>query len=221
MSWLLEIHLIRLFNFYLTFFFIVTTLLNIRDYRHMVGMAQSLPGRWPRLFELLRNHSHIFLTWRLATPFLTSLGLLLVQLLVTRIIAPAADSQLTIQYLLPIWPVLPFLIGTTTVMVVIDVYASWPTAPFERAQIEKHFDQAEFWLRSWTAPVVRVMSLGYINPRQLVAAEVRTSLLEASNLLTRTLWWTAWQAAGRIGCGLSLWLTYALADSLRHLMYGD
>jgi hypothetical protein len=221
MSWFLEIHLIRLFNFYLTFFFIVTTILNIRDYRHMVELAQSLPGRWPRLFELLKHHSHIFLTWRLATPFLTSLGLLVVQLLVTRVIAPAADHQLTVHYLLPIWPVLPFLIATATVMIVIDVYASWPTTPFERPAIEKHFDQAEFWLKAWTAPVVRVMSLGYINPRQLVTAEVRTALLDASNLLTRTLWWTAWQATARIVFGLSLWLTYALAGSLHHLMYGD
>ena len=40
--------------------------------------------------------------------------------------------------------------------------------------LEKYFDQAEYWLRPWTAPVVRVFTFGYINPRQMVATEVRT-----------------------------------------------
>jgi hypothetical protein len=216
MSWLLHIHPIRLFNFYLAFVFILTTLLNIRDYRNMVGLARSLPARWPRLFELMKHHSHIFLTWQTAAPFLTSLGLLIIQLLVTRVVAPAADEKLTVDYLLPIWPVLPILLLTSAAMIVVDVYANWPVTPINRGEVEKHFDQAEFWLKSWTAPVVHVLSLGYINPRQLVAAEVRTSLLEASKLLNRTLWWTAWQAVFRITCGLSLWLTYALSDWLRH-----
>ena len=221
MSWLLDIHLIRLFNFYLAFVFILTTLLNIRDYRHMLAVAHSLPGRWPRLLELLKHHSHIFINWRMGVPFLTSLGLLLVQLIVTRFIAPKADEKLTVAYMLPIWPVLPFLALTSAAMIVVDVYANWPLPPFDRAAVEKQFDQAEFWLRSWTAPVVRMLSLGYINPRRWSRPEVHTSLLEASKLLHRTLWWTAWQAGCRITCGLSLWLTYALSDWLRHLLHGE
>lgn len=221
MSWLLDIHLIRLFNLYLTSVFIVTSILNIRDYRQMVGVARSLPGRWPRLFELLKNHSHIFLTWRTAAPVLTSLGLLVVQLIVTRFIAPSADEELTVRNLLPVWPALPLIVSSTVAMVVFDVYASWPTAPFDRTAIEKHLDQAEFWLKSWTAPVVRALSLGHINPRQLVAAEVSTSLLEASTVVNKALWWTAWQAGFRIACGLSLWLTYALSGWVHLLMYGN
>jgi hypothetical protein len=221
MSWLLDIHLIRLFNFYLTYVFILTTLVNIRDYRHMLAVARSLPGRWPRLLQLLKNHSHILLNWRMGVPLLTSLGLLLVQLIVTRFIPAAEDKKLTIGNLLPIWPVLPVIVATSAAMIVVDVYANWPLPPFDRASVEQQLDQAEFWLRSWTAPVVRVLSLGYINPRSMVAAEVRTSLLEASKLLHRTLWWTAWQAAFRIACGLSLWLTYALSDWLRLLLHGE
>jgi hypothetical protein len=220
MSWLLHIHPLRLFNFYLALVFVLTTLLNIHDYRHMVAVARSLPGRWPRLFELLKYHSHIFLNWRTVAPLFMSLGLLLVQLLVTHAVAPGADEKLTIDYLLSIWPVLPVLVITSTAMIIVDVYANWPVLPFDRVAVEKQFDQAEFWLRSWTAPIVHVLSFGTINPRSLVAAEVYTSLLEASKLLNRTLWWTAWQAAFRICCGLSLWLTYALSDWLHHFMYG-
>ena len=172
MSWLLDIHLIRLFNFYLTYVFILTTLVNIRDYRHMLAVARSLPGRWPRLLQLLKNHSHILLNWRMGVPLLTSLALLVVQLIVTRFIAPKADEKLTIEYLLPIWPVLPLIVATSAAMIVVDVYANWPLPPFDRASVEQQLDQAEFWLRSWTAPVVRVLSLGYINPRSMVAAEV-------------------------------------------------
>jgi hypothetical protein len=221
MSWLLDIHLIRLFNFYLTFVFIVTTLINIRDYRHMLAVARSLPGRWPRLLELLKHHSHIFINWRMGVPLLVSLALLLVQLIVTRTVLPATDETLKVKSLLPIWPVLPVLLVTSAAMIVIDVYANWPMPPFDRAAVEKQFDQAEFWLRSWTAPVVRMLSFGYVNPRSMVATEVSTSLMEASKLLHRTLWWTAWQAVFRIICGLSLWLTYALSDWLRQLLHGS
>ena len=143
------------------------------------------------------------------------------QLIVTRLIAPAADSTLTVEYLLPIWPVLPLIVSSTVAMVMFDVYSSWPTTPFDRAAVEKHFDQAEYWLKSWSAPVVHVLSFGYVNPRQMVAKEVSSSLLEASTLLHRTLWWTAWQAGFRIACGLALWLTYALAGWVHLLMYGD
>ena len=172
----------------------------------------------------MKNHSHILLNWRMGVPLLTSLGLLLVQLIVTRFIPAAEDKKLTIgNLLLPIWAgaAVRHLLAASAAMIVVDVYANWPLPPFDRAAVEQQFDQAEFWLRSWTAPVVRVLSLGYINPRSLVAAEVRTSLLEASKLLHRTLWWTAWQAGFRIACGLSLWLTYALSDWLRVLLHGE
>jgi hypothetical protein len=220
MSWLSHLHPIRLFNFYLAVVFLITTVINVRDYRHLLGVARSLPGRWPRLFELLKGHAHIFLTWRTAAPALASLGLLGVQMFVTQVVAPSADEKLTGALMLEVWPTLPFVLLTTAAMVAVDVYANWGTLNVNRAEIEKYFDQAEFWLRSWTAPVVRVLSLGYVNPRQMVAQEVRTALLNASAVINQTLWWTAWQAGFRILCGLSLWLTYLLEPWLRRLLHG-
>ena len=70
---------------------------------------------------------------------------------------------------------------------------------------------AEFWLRSRTATVVRVFTLGYVNPRHLVAIEVQKALVEASRLLNTTLWWMAVQTTLRLLFGLSLWLTYAFS----------
>jgi hypothetical protein len=220
MSWLSHLHPIRLFNFYLAVVFLVTTVINIRDYRHLLGVAHSLPGRWPRLFELLKGHAHIFLTWRTAAPALASLGLLGAQMFVTQVVDPAADEKLTGGLMLEVWPTLPLVLLSAVVMIAFDVYANWGILNINRAEVEKYFDQAEFWLKSWTAPVVHVLSLGYINPRQMVAAEVRTALLNASHVVNRTLWWTAWQAGFRILCGLSLWLTYLLEPWLRRLLSG-
>jgi hypothetical protein len=60
--------------------------------------------------------------------------------------------------------------------------------------------------------VVRVVTFGYVNPRQLVAAEVQTALLSAGHLLNSTLWWVSVQTGLRIAYGLSIWLTFALTQ---------
>jgi len=86
--------------------------------------------------------------------------------------------------------------------------------------LEKYFDQAEFWLRSWTAPVVRFFTLGRINPRQMVAVEVRTALVNSSRMLNSTLWWVVIQAGLRVAFGLSLWGSYALEPWLHHVLHG-
>src|SRR5262249_62394793 len=96
-------------------------------------------------------------------------------------------------------------------MFAVDLYFIVAVAEVNRPEVEKYFDQAEFWLKSWAAPVVRTMTLGYVNPRKLVAVEVRTALVDASKSLNTNLWWVVVQTALRIGCGLALWLTYAMS----------
>src|SRR5262249_38293123 len=93
-------------------------------------------------------------------------------------------------------------------------------APINQAEMEKYFDQAEFWLRSWTAPVVRVFTLGRIHPRRMVAIEVRIALVNSSRLLNSTLWWVVIQAGLRIAFGLSLWGSYALGPWLHRVLHG-
>jgi hypothetical protein len=84
----------------------------------------------------------------------------------------------------------------------------------DRGEVEKYFDQAEFWLRSWAAPVVRTVTFGFINPRRMVAVEVQTALVGASKVLNTNLWWIVLQTALRVGYGLSLWLTYVVTEPL-------
>jgi hypothetical protein len=95
-------------------------------------------------------------------------------------------------------------------MLAFDIWGIISVSAIDQTEMEKYFDQAEYWLRSWTAPVVHFFTLGRINPRQMVAVEVRSSLVSSSRMLNNTLWWVVTQAGLRIAFGLSLWLSYAV-----------
>jgi hypothetical protein len=213
MSWLLDLHLIRFFNFYLAVFFLVGTYLRWRQYHTFLVLLRTLPGRWPSLFHLVKQHRHIFVTWGTFLPLLLMLALFLVNWLASTQLWPHAD--LTMRHLLRLWPALPAVALSGAAMVAFDVYGAMRVGTVDRAQLEKYFDQAEYWLRTWVAPVVRLFTLGYINPRQMVAVEVRAALVSASKLLNSTVWWVITQTGLRIAFGLSLWLTYALEPFLR------
>jgi hypothetical protein len=95
-------------------------------------------------------------------------------------------------------------------MLAVDGYGTFRVGEVDREQMQKYFDQAEYWLRSWTAPVVHFFTLGYINPRKMVAIEVQKAMIEASKLINYTFWWVSMQTGLRVVFGLALWLTYAL-----------
>jgi len=130
---------------------------------------------------------------------------------------PQAD-EFTLAQLASLSPVWPVVLVCSLAMMAFDIWGITWVTPLDSAQLEKYFDQAEYWLRSWTAPVVRFFTLGRINPRQMVAAEVRSALVNASRMLNSTLWWVVVQAALRIACGLSLWLSYALGPWLHRVL---
>src|SRR5262249_41772777 len=139
------------------------------------------------------------------------------QMIASRWLWPEAD--LTLGQLLELWPAWPVVFASAAAMIVFDIRGTWDVAEVDRAELEKYFDQAEYWLRSWTAPVVRFFTFGYINPRAMVAVEVQAALVSASQLINSTLWWVAMQAGLRIACGLALWTTYALQPWLHRLLH--
>jgi hypothetical protein len=202
-----NLNLIHLLDFYLMLAFLVSTYLRFRQYRAIVGLAVAVPGRWPRLFQLVRQHRTIFLTWSTALPGMLALALCLLNTLACRLVWPHA--KLTVDQLDGLWLAVPVIAVLGAAMLCVDVYATLNVGAVDRRLLEKYFDQAEYWLRSWVAPVVRVFTLGYVNPRQMVAVEVRTALEAASRLLNSTLWWVSLQVSLRLAFGLSLWLTYA------------
>lgn len=208
MAWLWDLNLIRFFDFYLALAFLLSTAMRISQYRVVIGLIRGLPGRWPRLFALVKQHQGIFLTWANMVPALVALALSLIHMLACRVVWPHAN--LTLGQLSYCWAALPFVALFGLAMLGLDAYGIWNVGELNRGEMEKYFDQAEYWLRSWTAPVVNFFTLGRINPRQMVAAEVRTALESTSRLLNSTMWWVSAQAGLRIAYGLSIWLTFAL-----------
>ena len=95
-------------------------------------------------------------------------------------------------------------------MFAFDLYSLYWVGQFDRHAVEPLLDQAEFWLRSRTAHVVRVVTFGWVNPRKMVAVEVEKALVAVGDMLNFSLWWVAVQMSLRVAFGVSLWLTWAL-----------
>ena len=210
MAALYDLNLIRFFDFYLLLLFFVSLYLRVQQYRAAIGLVRSVPGRWPKLFELVRQHRMVFLTWTTLLPAILALTLSVSHMLLCRLVWPHAN--LNVARLLELWPAIPAVALCGLLMVGFDLVATFWVGQIDRRLLEKYFDQAEYWLRSWVAPVVRVFTLGRINPRKMVAVEVQKALLDASKLLNTTLWWVAVQVGLRVAFGLSIWLTYAVGQ---------
>jgi hypothetical protein len=211
MSGFWDLNLIHLFAFYLAVAFLISTYLRIGQYRSILALVGAVPGRWPRLFQLVKQHGMIFLTWSTVLPGMLALVLLALHTVACQWIWPQAS--LTPALLGQHWPALVMVATLAAAMLGIDWYLTFNFGKVDRGLMQKYFDQAEYWLRSWTAPVVRVFTLGYINPRKMVAVEVQKALIQVSRLINSTFWWVSLQVGVRIAFGLSLWLAYARSGS--------
>jgi hypothetical protein len=208
MSLLSGLSLLRLFNFYLAAIFLIGLIVRVQQYRAILGLVRAFQGRWPKLFRLVTQHSAILLNWRTILPGLLTFLLFAIHTIASQFIWPMAN--LTLDQLALFWPALIVVLLCGLAMVAVDVYLLATSSTIDRATLEKYFDQAEYWLRSWTAPVVRLLSFGYVNPRRIVGTEVRLALEKSTGMLNTTLWWVALQTGLRVACGLSLWISYAL-----------
>jgi hypothetical protein len=209
MAWLLELRLIRFFGFYLALMFLLSTMVRLRQYGTILGLVRSMPQRWPNLLSLVKRHANIFVTWGSVLPLALLLLLFVLNYLASKWLWPQADD-FTMAELMPLYPLWPVVFFFGVAMTAFDTWGLVSVTAVDRAEMEKYFDQAEYWLRSWTAPVVHFFTLGRINPRQMVAVEVRSALVSSSRILNSTLWWVVIQAGLRVAFGLSLWLSYAL-----------
>src|SRR5438132_1180916 len=207
MEWLLSLRLIRLFDFYLILGFFFSTLLRIKHYRTILAVVRAVPGRWPKLFNLVKQHRSVFLTWGTILPLVLTLSLWLTNTLLRHLVLSNGED-LTVARLLQMWLAVPIIGVVALAMLSFDFYGAVNVAEIDRATLEKYFDQAEYWLRSWTAPVVHFFTLGYVNPRKIVAVEVQNALTNASAVINDSLWWMTLQTILRIIFGLCLWLAF-------------
>lgn len=208
-----ELSPIRFFDFYLMLLFVASISRRLDLYRYVVGMVLRFPGRWPNLFKLVKEHRTVLLTFRTLLPALLVLMLFLVQLIASRLVWPEAarpPTGLTVAKLAEYWWAVVLVVPLGIAMVCVDIWAILVVGQIDKALLEKYFDQAEYWLTSRTAHVVRFFTFGYINPRRLVSQEVQKALVGASRQLNTTMWWMNVQMGLRIAFGLSLWLTWAV-----------
>lgn len=217
MSWVDDLRPIRLFSFYLAFIFFVSTYLRWRQYHAVIALVTRLQSRWPNLTRLVLAHRSIFLTWRTVLPLVLVAGVLLANFLASRLVWPLAD-QFTFADLLSVWPALWPIAFFGACMLIIDIVGTVRVGQIDLKQTEGYFDLAEVWLSGWRAPVVHFLSLGYINPRQMVSDQVRDALTEGSRLLHTNLWWMTAQTVFRIGFGASLWISFALEGWIHSLL---
>lgn len=212
MRGVLDLNLIHLFTFYLAAAFLLSTYRRFRQYHDVAQLAFAAPNRWPRVLEQIKGHWIMFLTWTTLRPASIALGLLLMQMICSRLIWPTAN--LTIRDLLDEWWLLPIVLIAMGGMLAVDLYFIVRVGAIDRRETERYLDEAEHWLRSWKAPLIQTLTLGYINPRGIVYAEVRKAVVDGRGLLHRTLWWVSAQAGLRTVYGLLLWSAWAVHPSL-------
>lgn len=208
MQSLSSLNLIHLFDFYLAAMFVVGTYRRYGLYRQSAGLAMSMPGRWPNLLKLVHDYRTVFLTWRTLLPSVLTLVVWALNIAASRLVWHQADLTATsLFHDSRGWIV---VLPLAAAMVALDVYFLIRVGSFDRPMIEKYFDQAEYWLRGWKAPAVKVLTLGYVNPRQMVNDEVQKALVAAGDLVNRNMYWMILQMGLRIAFGLSLWVSWAV-----------
>ena len=201
------LNLIRLFDFYVTLMFLISFLRRWDVYWNAIRLGIAVRGRWPKLINRLGEHKSLILNWSFFRPAILAAFVTFVQLICSRLLFPKAvltEPQLQQEW----WLVLIILVPMIP-MLCVDLYFILRVGRFDHNETVKYFDQAEKWL-GWKGPMVRVLTLGIVNPQQMVDAEVKKSLVEMQTTLTSSLWWVIAQTGLRFAFGFTLWTVWAV-----------
>ncbi len=201
-----ELNLIRCFDWYLLIVFLSGLFMRVVHYREIIGLVWKFSGRWPKLFGVIKDHRTMFFSWSTLLPGAIGLTLWLVHFTACRLLWPQADlsaARLS-GWVLSLLEVL----ALGAIMIGFDVYLAFRLAEWDHAEVERSLDQAEFWMRSWTASLVRVVTFGKVNPRKIVHTEIKKILEETTKQLNISLWLWITQVCVRIAFGLLLWTIY-------------
>ncbi len=201
------INLIRVFDFYVTLMFVISLVRRWDVYVNAIRLLITVRGRWPKLISRLAEHRSLILNRTFFRPAILALGLTLIQLVVSRVIFPGAE--LTGPQLRQEWWWVPIIILPLVPMLLVDIYFVVRVGKFDHDETVKYFDQAETWL-GWKGPLVRVLTLGMMNPQKMVDDEVKKSLTDYQTTLRASLWWVSVQIGLRLTFGLTLWTVWAL-----------
>ncbi|QDU21401.1 hypothetical protein ETAA1_33680 [Urbifossiella limnaea] len=200
------INLIRVFDFYLALMFVISLVRRWEVYWDAIRIIFVVRGRWPRLMSRLAEHGSMLLNWEFFRPAMLAFGLTLIQMICSRVIWPDADlsgGQLREELL---W--FAVVVAAVVPMLAVDLYFVVSVGRFDHSETVKYLDQAETWL-GWRGPLVKIATLGLVNPSQMVDAEVRKSMTEFGATARSSLWWVSAQIGCRVLFGLALWAAWA------------
>lgn len=204
----LNLNLIAVFTFYLWAAFFLSMVRRLTQYRDFTQLALGMPNRWPKTLGNIRRHGLLFMTWATLRPAAVAIVLLSIQLIASKIVWPTA--HLTAINLRDEWWMIPVLALLAAAMVAVDAYGILRVGRLDRKETEKYLDEAEHWLTSWKAPLLSAVTLGYINPRDMVDKEVRKAVEYGNSLVQSTFWWMSLQSGLRLLFGIALWLSWAM-----------
>jgi hypothetical protein len=210
-----SLNLIHFLDFYFALMFFAGLFRRFGQYQSVARLIVSGPTRWPHLLKLISQYRTIFWTWGTLLPAVLALILWVAQMIASRSLFPDAGQPptgLTLARLVEHWPALIVVVPLGVAMFGFDLYTLYWVGQFDRAELEKQLDEAEYWLRSKTASVLRVVTFGFLNPRRMVADEVEKALRAVSDMLNFTLWWVSLQTGLRLGFALALWITWAVSS---------
>lgn len=198
-------NLIRVFDFYLALMFLISLVRRWGVYWDAVYILVAVRGRWPRLLQRLAEHQSLLLNWSFFRPVVLALCLTVAQMICSRLIWPRA--VLTAADLRSEWWRVPVILLPMVPMLAVDLFFLVRVGRFDRSETVKYLDQAENWL-GWKGPLVRVLTLGVVNPKRMVDTEVRKSLSEIGTTVQNSLWWVSAQIGLRLLFGLTLWTVW-------------
>lgn len=200
------LNLIRVFDGYLIVTFAISLVMRYRQYRELLDLVLSGPGRWPKLIQLAQQQKSAFLTWPMLVPVILTFTVMVLHMAASWFVWRSATVTPADLWAHP-WMLLT-VVGLALAMLALDYDAVFNVGRLDRQEIIKNLDKAEYWLRSWVGGAVRILTLGYVDPRRIVANEVRANLTWLSGEVGKMMWRWALQIAVRISFGLSLWLSW-------------
>lgn len=204
-----QLNLIHLFDFYLAAMLVIGLYRRRGIYWDAICLLASTIGRRKKLLDVVGDHKKELLRANVLRPVLVALALMMIQWICSRILFPQAT--ITLAEIGTRWWRIAILILAFVPMFAIDLYFVISVGGFDHGETAKYLDQAENWL-GWRGPLVRIATLGIVNPKKIVHSEVRKSLRELGDTVSWSMWWMSLQVLLRVAFGLVIWIEWALRD---------
>ncbi|MFO0938424.1 MAG: hypothetical protein U0798_18125 [Gemmataceae bacterium] len=207
---ILDTNLIRLFDFYLLLMFVIGLLRRFALYRDVVILTIATFIRQPNLVKRLSANRDVLMDGKTLRPIFFALLLMSIQLVMSRLIWPSAT--ITIHEVSQTWWQAALLVVLFIPMVSVDVYFLARVGQIDRHEAKKHLARAEHWLSSWQGTAVKLVTFGYVNPRQMVDDQLRENLTWFRGTIQWSMWWVVVQVGLRVMWGVAIWLLWAFRN---------